>query len=665
MSRIVAVDFETFYSKKLRYTLKIQIAEQYCRHELFDPYLISVCSGTQTWAGSPKEFNWSALEGATLLSHNAYFDRTVYEEMVLRGWAPRIQFAAWHCTANMTAYLCNRRSLSQAAEYLLKVTLDKDPREKADGKRWPHDFAFAEQESMLEYAKSDAKRCWQLFDQFGPQWPEHERRIADLTIVAGMRGVQIDVPLLNKYIMDTHDMKQATQALIPWLDDAWDEEPGFDHTITNTNIKPTSTKCIAEQCRRVGIPAPPVMSKDQEAYDEWEATYSPSHAWIQALTSWRSVNKLLKTFETMKERLRDDGTMPFGQRYCGTHTGRVSGESRVNLFNQRKQAVLCRQDWLMETDTKKVDDAHKERKKTGAWPEWVRTGIDFRNLIIPRPGHKLITSDLSQIEPRVGAWLADDTAFLDLVAKGFSPYQAHAMTTMGWKGGNLKDEDDKLYALAKARLLSLGYGAGWEKLLIMAKAVAGLDLAADDPEFIEIPDPLTGEVRKISGYGQNARQVVKDYRESNPKIVEIWGTLENSFRRSIGGDFELRLPSGRVMRYEAVRAETRIEPDKETKKPRRRTVFTACIGGKRVITYGSKLFENAVQATAREAFMWLVLKLEDAGFRTLINVYDEAVIECAPERDVEEVKAIMNQTPPWLANCPLSADAKEVKCYQK
>lgn len=278
---------------------------------------------------------------------------------------------------------------------------------------------------------------------------------------------------------------------------------------------------------------------------------------------------------------------------------------------------------------------------------------------------KLITSDAAQIEPRVAAWLAGDMDFLDLVRTGMSVYEAHARATMGWTGGILKDEDEKLYALAKARVLSLGYGAGYEKLIIMAKAVAGLDLTVGDPEWIETTDPLTGEVKKISGYGQNARKVVKDYRDSNPKIVATWAELENAFRRSIGGDFELKLPSGRVMRYEAVRAETRIEPDKETKKPRRRTVFTACIGGKRAITYGSKLFENAVQATAREIFMYHVLKLHEAGYTMLLGVYDEAVLEVPNDKSVSKVKEIMSQTPPWIAGCPLAADAREVSRYTK
>lgn len=658
---VVALDTETYWNRKLKYTVRTQIVDQYAASPLFECFLVSACDGVTSWAGEPSAFNWESLNGQTLVSHNARFDKAIIAEMIKRGQIPKFTPAAWLCSADMTSYLCNRRSLDAAVEHLLGQKVDKTVRADSHAKHWPADFSADEQTAMLKYAREDALWTWRLFDKFGHLWPANERRLSNLMSDQGKRGIAIDAALLDQYILQSHEIKTNTEKLLPWLSDS-DEAEDWDDFET----KPTSLKCISEQCRRSGIPSPPVKCREgEEAFEEWELKYGARHPWISALSSWRSCNKLYKTFCILKERLREDNVLPFGQRYFGTHTGRVAGESQINLFNQRKQAVLANENGIMETETLRIDAAHKERKKTGAWPTWVRYGIDFRNLIVARPGMRLCAADSSQIEPRCAAWLAGDTEFLDLVAKGFSPYHAHAALTMDFKGANLKAEDDKLYSLAKARLLSLSYGAGFEKLIIMAKAVAGLDLTADDPEFVEEPDRVSGELKKVSGYGSNARKVVADYRASNPKITAVWKMLDEGLRRSVGEDYVVTLPSGRALRYENIRAEFRIEQDRETKKPRRRTVFTACIGGKRVITYGSKIFENCCQSLARDIFYWQVLQLDDAGYPMLFGVYDEFVAELRPDQSLAEVQKIMCLTPPWVAGCSLAAEAHELTCYTK
>jgi len=664
----VSLDYETFFSKKLGYTLTTTIAEQYCADPRFDPYMIAVCDGANSWSGHPRDLNWSALEGKIWLSHNRYFDNTVYNEQVKRGQVPLIQRRAWHCTANMTAYLCNRRALADAVEHLFKVKLDKSARSDANNKRWPKDFSADEQARMLKYAKGDALWCWKLWDKFSAQWPEHEREASNLTIEQAMRGVQIDTALLSQYIMRAHEMKSTTEKLLPWLADVGDDEVD---TWEEYNTVPTSTKCIAEQCKRSGIPCPPVKAHEgEEAYTEWEVTYGAAHPWIPALSSWRSINKLYKTFLGVKDRLRLDGTMPFGSKYFGAHTGRVSGESRINMYNMRKLPVLANESGLMETDERRVQRAVDDRDKAGAFPGWVKYDLDFRHLILPRPGCKMIVSDASQIEPRVLAWLTGDRALLDMLRGGMSIYEAHARTKMGWRGGKLKDENPAMYALAKANVLALGYGAGWEKYIVMAYEYTRMDVTADDPEWVEEVNPFTGEVMKVSGYGQRARAIVADFRVNNALICAkngagIWSKLDNAFRSSVGSDFVMTLPSGRKMRYEDVRCSTRIVPNPKTGKPERKTEFTAVIGGRRKTTYGGKLTENIVQATARDVFMTHQLAMERRGWHNLFGVYDEAVLEVAQDVTAHDVEQAMSVCPDWLPGCPIGAEAKEVAHYLK
>lgn len=655
----ISIDFETYYNKKLRYGLVQMIPEQYCSNELFDAYLVSVSDGSHCWAGHPKDFNWESLRGRVLLSHNRRFDNAVYNELVARKLAPAGLPAGWHCTANLTSFLCNRRSLKEAGEFLLGGTVSKEYRGLTDAKNWPNDYTDTERAQIIAAGIQDANTCWTLWDKFSHRWPEVERRLSNITIDQGMRGVQIDRELLDQYIVQSHEMKANTERVIPWIADAEDEEwYDFDKKV------PTSTKCIAEQCRRTNIPCPPVKSDDEEAYEAWEVKYGPTNPWIAAVGAWRSINKLYKTFVTIKERLRADGTLPFSLKYFGAHTGRWSGDSRVNMQNQRKRPLVCNEHGLLETNNKRVDLAVDEFDETGRYPEWVRYVIDFRSIIIPRPGKKMIVSDLSQIEPRVLAWLVGDWDFLKRVSAGDSPYVAHARASMGFTEPKM-DKSSDLYKLAKARILGLGYQCGWEKFITMAWDLARYDVTRDDPEEVDEVHPFTGEVSRVSGYGFNSKRIVKEFREQNPKIVDLWKTLGDSFKSSIGEDFVMHLPSGREMRYRRVGASLRMEKDPKTGKPVRKTIFTAETNGKRFPFYGGKLTENLVQATARDVFGQHVVNMDACGWWNLFTVHDESVLEVDASVTARDVEHEMSKCPEWLPGCPIAAEAKEVTHYLK
>lgn len=659
----IAIDYETFWSKKLKYSSTNLIGEQYCRHDLFDPYLLAVCDGTQQWCGNPRDFNWNALDGQTLLSHNRAFDNNVTNELQRRGWIPKLQYKDWHCTANLTAYLCNRRALDNAVQFLYGHTVDKTSRTDSCEKHWPQDYSEAERAAMLKYAPLDSYWCHKIWTDHSDKWPTVERRLSTMTINQGMRGIQINTDLLDTYIVQSHEVKRNTESLLPWLtddedDDSWDE----------FNVSPTATKCIAEQCRRSGIPCPPVKAHEgEEAYDEWEFTYSRQHPWIPALSSWRSVNKLYKTFMLVKARLRNDGTMPFGLKFFGAHTGRWSGSEKINLQNPRKKPVLVNEHGLMETSLERLDSAFKQKKKEKQFPDWVRHSIDFRALIIPRPGKKMICCDLSQIEPRVLAWLSGNKKMLDMIRKGYSVYESFARGNMNYSEPGTMDKDTDYYKLIKIMVLGLGYQAGWAKFVTIAADMGGIDITKDDPEFFEETDPFTGEVTKVPGFGKRSKEVVAEFRAKSPETVAMWKNLDDGFKRSTGGTFTVTLPSGRKLNYRNVSCVPQISVNRQTGKPERKFVFMAESDGRRKIYYGGKLTENVTQACARDVFgEHLVTLMDTFGEDSqLFSAHDEAIGEYDPSVTAKDVEHVMSQCPEWIEGLPVAAEAKEVAHYTK
>lgn len=292
--------------------------------------------------------------------------------------------------------------------------------------------------------------------------------------------------------------------------------------------------------------------------------------------------------------------------------------------------------------------------------KWVKYELDFRRLIIPRPGKVMIISDLAQIEARVAAYLAGDTQLLDLVRSGVSLYESHARTSMGWTGGDLKKENPQIYSLAKARILALSFGCGWEKFVVMAQNLAGIDITAEDPEFVTDADG-----KQVSGYGQHSKEIVNDFRKKNPKILETWAMLELAFKRSVGSDFRVVLNSGNVLNYESVKVSRLLKPDRQTGKPKLSTVFTAEVGGRRMEFYSGKLFENAVQSFARDVFAEGLIRIEDAGHQILFHSHDEAVVECELGTKPGEISDLMSVTPAWAPGLPVAAEAKTVQHYEK
>lgn len=634
MNNLISLDYETFYIKD-EYSIRDLGNWRYCNDERFDPYLLTVYDGEETWAGNPTEFNWDALEGATLVAHNAGFDSAVTRRLGELGKIPVLN-NPWVCTANMTSCIASVRSLADAMLVLRKQRMDKGVRDAANKKNWRDICAVpGMREQMIRYALADTVECRKLYTDFSHLWSPFEQELSAFTIDSCRRGVCINVELLDEYRAILQEVIYNLVQSFPW---------------TKAGKKPTSTIAIAEECRKVGIPSPPVKKHDAEGFDSWEITFGPQFPWVLGAGQWRSLNKLLGSLDTLKERLRPDNTVDFTLLYFGGHTGRWSGGgSGFNMQNMRKEPLFLK-------DRKLVVVPDAARKTREVFKQWLKEctdyALDIRKLFCARPGKKFILSDASQIEPRVLNWLAGNQELLNKIRAGYSYYEACAVMYKGWRGepGTLKKSlNDAEYTLLKNEMLGLGYGMGPDKFCVYA----GVDI-------------------------DTARRVVAEFRKNNPLIAGlkddetgmtikpgIWDILDAGFRNSCGGDFEMQLPSGRVMTYRNVRSEKRTKRNKKTGEAYQKTVYVASTGMERSESYGGLLTENLVQATARDVFATHLLKLEHSTGDVIFHVHDEAIVECDQDVKPQDVAEVMSKAPDWLEGCPLASEPKEAQHYLK
>lgn len=125
-------------------------------------------------------------------------------------------------------------------------------------------------------------------------------------------------------------------------------------------------------------------------------------------------------------------------------------------------------------------------------------------------------------------------------------------------------------------------------------------------------------------------------------------------------DLVCRLPSGRPLYYRDIELA-------QTSDGRRPKLTYASDGG-RTATYGGKLVENIVQATARDILAAALVALERASIPVVLHVHDEIVCEVAhhqAEAMLEKIRTIAAQPPTWASDLPLSVSGFTSERYRK
>ena len=586
-----ALDYETYYDKSC--SIRTLGPLGYFSHPDFDAYMVSVVGTDGTsFVGSPKDFNWSLLNGNIVLSHNASFDETLYLYGATQSWWPEISPAAWHCTADMAAYVRLPRALKGAAGAAFGLTVDKSTRDNMSGKRWEK-MTEEFRKEVSDYALQDAQLCLDLWASYQQDWPEHEKAISVLNRRITQRGLPIDTDLLKTQLEIINGKLFEAEEAIPWMG----------------NAPLLSRRAFDDQCRTVGIEPPGSLAATDEEAQKWIDYHGKKHAWIDAVRSWRRINALKKKIESFDFATMPDGRYYGGIMYFGAHTGRFSGGGgNLNLQNLPREEMF---------------------------------GVNLRNLISTKPDKRLLVADLSQIEVRTLCWLAEDKKMLGEIEESDDIYEAFAVRFGQWDKaeGPLK-QDPKLRHKIKAMVLGCGYGAGKARFAHMS----GMEQ-------------------------EDADTAVDLYRDSMRSVTKLWRSyntdITTSYELSVTGyltPFTVPLPSGRVLDYGIIRTDGKGKD--------RHFVSKLMRHGKKIAVklWGGFVTENASQALARDIFSDMLVRINEAGYKIVLHVHDEVVIEAdadKAEESLQHILKIMSEPPEWISDIPLAAEGSILSRYTK
>jgi len=273
----------------------------------------------------------------------------------------------------------------------------------------------------------------------------------------------------------------------------------------------------------------------------------------------------------------------------------------------------------------------------------------IRTAFIPREGTQFLVADFSAIEARVIAWLAGEKWRQEVFAKGGDIYCASA-SQMFKVPVEKHGVNGHLRQKGKIAELALGYGGSVGAL----KAMGALDMGLSEDELLQLVDA---------------------WRQSNPHIVNLWWTVDRAAMEAVkykhtttayGLTFSCRsgmlfttLPSGRKLAY--------VKPKVGTNKFGGSCITYEGVGStkkwERLDSYGPKLVENIVQATARDILCYAMKNLRD--YSIVMHIHDEVVIEAKQGTTLSEVCKIMSEAPPWAKGLLLRADGYETDFYKK
>lgn len=582
-------------------------------------------------------------------AYNANFERTCFAAYFRKPMPPE----QWRCTAVHAATLGLPGTLGAVGEALgLPEDKQKDKigksliqyfckpckPTKANGGRTRNfpEHAPEKWAQFVEYNRQDVVTECAIREKLAIYpIPEDEQRLWELDQYMNDRGVRLDMHLVENIL--GYDGKYQTR-----LKSKARNITGLDNPNSLAQLKQWLAKRYGMETKSITKDTiPNIMEELKNKPDA-----SPA---LQMLEIRQELGKTsTKKYAAMKNAVCQDGYLRgILQFYGANRTGRWAG--RIVQVHNLPQNKIPDIDYAREL----VSEGDFETL------ELLFEGVPFvfsqliRTAFIPSPGCRFCVADFSAIEARVIAWLAGEKWRLEVFRTHGKIYEASASQMFHVPIENIK-KGSKLRQQGKVAELALGYGGSFG-------AIKAMDKAGSIPDE-EIP------------------MLVANWRRASPNICRFWREAEAAAKMAIqerrtvklknGITFSyinkilfIHLLSGRKLAYYDARLE-------ET--PKGETITYAGVEQQtkrwgRLDTWGGKLVENIVQATARDCLAATMMQVSGLGYRIVMHVHDEIIVD-APKADTQALNniiRIMAQEVPWAPGLPLKGDGYETDFYKK
>lgn len=577
-------------------------------------------------------------------AHNAAFERICLSRFLGMPVGTYLDPAQWRCTMVKCAYYGLPLKLESAGA-ALKIDRQKFA---TAGKRLIKKFCVPSHDGRPECYPEENPIEWETFKEYNIRdveaeididsilpdiryeklWDEYaaDQRIND-------NGVLIDTTLVNNIVEINREIDEAHLKRfreLTYVDNpksitqlkAWFAAKGY-------HVSSLDKKAITDLSK---------TCKDPEVLEALK---------LRQLTGKSSITKYT-AMQNLIANAPDNRARGCFQFY-GSHTGRWAGRhiQLQNLYRNHLPELDSVRQIVRNGDTDTLELLYDNIPDV--FSELIRTA-----LIAPE-GKTLIVADFSAIEARVIAWVAGEKWRTEVFKKGGDIYcaSASAMFKVPVEKNGINGH---LRQKGKVAELALGYGGSVGAL----KAFGAVEMGIPENE-------LDG--------------IVKNWREANPRIVNLWWDIGNAAIALIEGRAKVKrvghvalsyqknkllisLPSGRLLVYpNAGIGENRF-------------------GGKSIIyegvnstthqweyidTYGPRLVENIIQAIARDLLTEAILRIsKNPDCKIVAHVHDEIIIEADPDKvTLDDMIKAMCVLPEWGEGLILNAAGFTSPYYMK